>query len=150
LTSRTAEAVWRLQIDNEEATRAIAGELAHVVQADDLVTLSGELGAGKTTLARALIGALTGDPDPEVPSPTFTLMQLYQGEKFPIVHADLYRLADPEELAQLGWEEASEGALVLVEWADRAGDQLPADRLDVALALDVARGDEARIATLTG
>ncbi len=78
------------------------------------MTLSGELGAGKTAFARALIRSLTGDADIEVPSPTFTLMQIYDGLDFPIVHADLYRIRHPDELEELGWDEAAEGALVLL------------------------------------
>lgn len=149
-SSAGSRVVWRLEIDNETGTGDLARELVHALRADDLVTLSGDLGSGKTTFARAMIRELTGDPGLEVPSPTFTLMQIYQARGFPVVHADLYRLKGPDELAQLGWDEAAEGALVLVEWADRAGDQLPPDRLDVALALDMARGPEARVATLTG
>ena len=77
-------------------------------------------------------------------------MQIYQTPLCPVVHADLYRLKSEDELAQLGWDEAAEGALVMVEWADRAGDQLPGDRLDVALGLDLARGPGARAVTLGG
>jgi aminoglycoside/choline kinase family phosphotransferase len=84
-----------------------------------------------------------------VPSPTFTLMQLYDTPALPIVHADLYRIADPSELSELGWEEASQGALLLVEWPDRAGALLPSDRLDIALHLG-PRGEEDRRVTLTG
>jgi len=143
-------ASWRLDIEDEAGTQALAGEIASLVGPNDLVTLSGDLGAGKTTLARALIRRVCGDPDLEVPSPTFTLMQIYDGRDFPIVHADLYRVQSAEELAELGWEEAAEGALVLVEWADRMGDALSGDRLDVALALNGARGDSWREVTLTG
>lgn len=142
--------VWRLDVADEAALDALAGVIASVVGAGDLVTLSGDLGAGKTTLARALIRRLCGDPELEAPSPTFTLMQVYDGERFPIVHADLYRVASPDELAELGWDEASEGALVLVEWADRMGEALVADRLDVALAIDARRGESYRAVTLTG
>ena len=149
-SSGESQVVWRLEIGDETATGDLARELVHALRADDLITLSGDLGSGKTTFARAMIRDLTEDPELEVPSPTFTLMQIYQAPRFPVVHADLYRLKGPEELAQLGWDEAAEGALVLVEWADRAGDQLPPDRLDVALELDLARGPDARVVTLTG
>lgn len=141
---------WRVDLGDEAATRSLAAELTHILLPGDLVTLSGDLGSGKTTFARAMIETLTGDRDIEVPSPTFTLMQIYQSALCPIVHADLYRLKGPDELAQLGWDEAAEGALVLVEWADRAGDQLPADRLDVALRLDMPNGPQARAAVLSG
>lgn len=144
------ETSWRVDLVNEAATIEFAHRLAALVGADDLLTLSGELGAGKTTFARALIRRLVGADDLEVPSPTFTLMQVYAGPAFPIVHADLYRVTRAAELAELGWEEAADGALVLVEWAERAQSALAADRLDVALRLDPAHGDEARIAILTG
>ncbi len=144
------KAVWRLGFKDEGETQRLALELSHLLRADDLVTLSGNLGAGKTTFARALIRALTGDSDVEVPSPTYTLMQVYQAPHYPIIHADLFRLNDPRDLAQLGWDEASAGALVIVEWAERAGDQLPPDRLDVFFALDVSNGEEARRVEIAG
>ena len=97
-----------------------------------------------------MIRRLTGDPDLEAPSPTFTLMQVYDSEAFPIVHADLYRVKDPSELAELGWDEAAEGALVLVEWAERAGSALSADRLDIALFADSRRGPDFRRAEIVG
>ena len=77
-------------------------------------------------------------------------MQVYEGGPYPVVHADLYRIAAPEELIELGWDEALEGGLALVEWSDRMGPRLPADRLDVALRINPARGDSYREATLTG
>lgn len=143
-------AQWEIELPDETATAALASRISGLVKAGDLVTLSGDLGAGKTTLARALIRHLAGDPELEVPSPTFTLMQIYQGDGFPVVHADLYRIKSPDELAELGWDEAAEGALVLVEWADRAGDELPEDRLDIALHMDGSRGEAYREAVLTG
>ncbi len=145
-----SEPVWRVDLPDEAATRALAQEVADMVRAGDLVTLSGDLGAGKTTFARALIRSLTGDPDLEAPSPTFTLMQVYDTEAFPIVHADLYRVKDPSELAELGWDEAAEGALVIVEWAERAGSALSDDRLDVALYTDAKRGPDFRRAEIVG
>ncbi|MFN3890985.1 MAG: tRNA (adenosine(37)-N6)-threonylcarbamoyltransferase complex ATPase subunit type 1 TsaE [Beijerinckiaceae bacterium] len=145
-----AAATWRLEIADESGLDALAVEMAGLVKAGDLVTLTGELGAGKTALARALIRRLCDDPDLETPSPTFTLMQVYEGAHFPIVHADLYRVQSPDELAELGWDEASDGALVLVEWADRMGGALAPHRLDVTLKLDPKRGETWREATLTG
>ncbi|MDE2364217.1 MAG: tRNA (adenosine(37)-N6)-threonylcarbamoyltransferase complex ATPase subunit type 1 TsaE, partial [Hyphomicrobiales bacterium] len=81
--------VWRLEAANEAETQDLARRVATFVGAGDLVTLSGDLGAGKTAFARALIREVTHTPDLEVPSPTFTLMQVYDGDDFPIVHADL-------------------------------------------------------------
>ena len=147
---KPASASWSIDLADEQAMEAFAHELASLVQADDIVTLSGDLGAGKTTFARALIRKLVGDPTLEVPSPTFTLMQVYPAPAFEVVHADLYRIEKPEELAELGWEEAAEGALVLVEWPERAGDQLAPDRLDIAFHLDLQKDASYRRAVLTG
>ncbi len=138
---------WRISLADERATQALANELAGILSAGDLLTLSGDLGAGKTTFARSLIRALTGNPNEETPSPTFTLMQEYQGERFPIVHADLFRLSGGEDLAELGWEEAAEQALVIVEWPERAGGALTHERIDIRF--DIA-STGARIATISG
>jgi tRNA threonylcarbamoyl adenosine modification protein YjeE len=143
-------ATWTVPLPDEAATQALAAELGACVGAGDLVTLTGELGAGKTAFARHMIRSLVGDAALEVPSPTFTLIQAYEGPRFPIVHADLYRISGTDELAELGWEEAAEGSLVLVEWPERAGFLLGSERLDVKLALDPAAAPGGRIATVTG
>ncbi len=140
---------WWLDLPDERATAALAHHVAELVSAGDLITLSGDLGAGKTSFARALIRHLCHDEDLEVPSPTFTLLQIYIGPSFPIVHADLYRIKSPDELLELGWDEASDGALVITEWPDRAG-ILPDDRLDIAFFIDPAQGDRWRRVRLTG
>jgi N-acetylmuramate 1-kinase len=140
---------WAMDLPDEASTIAAAQRLAGELRAGDLVTLGGPLGAGKTTFARALIRTLLSDPLAEVPSPTYTLLQTYEGPRFNIVHADLYRIADPAELAELGWEEAAENALVLVEWAERAGDILATDRLNVELATTGPTGAGRRL-TLVG
>lgn len=97
--------------------RAIAGKL----RAGDVVALSGGLGAGKTTLARAIIAALGYSG--EVPSPTFTIIETYDAPPLvlPVVHADFYRLDDPSEVAELGLDEYREGAALIAEWPDQAG-----------------------------
>ena len=110
---------------NEQATCRFITDIAAALEPGDLVTLSGDLGAGKTTFARALIRYLAGDETIEVPSPTFTLMQTYDLPRFPVVHADLYRLSGTGELAELGFDDLPEDAVVLLEWPDRAG-RLPA------------------------
>jgi len=142
--------VWRIDLPNEEASVVLAARLAEWLKPGDLVTLSGGLGVGKTMFARALIRRLTGDPDLEAPSPTFTLMQVYEGPSCPIVHADFYRIKHADELVNLGWEEAIEDAIVLVEWPQRALEALGANRLDVAFELAPDLGAEARRVTLTG
>src|SRR5271165_7645777 len=101
---------------NEEATLRFMADIAAALEPGDLVTLSGDLGAGKTTFARALIRHLAGDESIEVPSPTFTLVQTYELPRFTVVHADLYRLSGPAELAELGFDELPDEAVVLMEW----------------------------------
>ena len=137
--AREAEAasapVWELPLPDETATQALAEFIARALKAGDLVTLGGDLGVGKTTFARALVRARAGDPELEAPSPTFTLLQTYDLPRGPIVHADLYRLSGPDELEELGWDEAGDDAIVLVEWPDRLGPVLPPDRLEIALEL---------------
>ncbi len=138
---------WQDFLPDDEATNRLAQKLAAEFKPGDLVTLTGDLGAGKTTFARALIRALTRNPVLEVPSPTYTLLQTYDGDGFRIVHADLYRVADVSELVELGWEDAAENAIVLCEWAEKAGEALAADRLDVALS--IPPGGQGRTVTLT-
>src|SRR5471032_1636302 len=141
---------FTVALADEQATRRLMVDIAAALEPGDLLTLSGDLGAGKTTFARAMIRHLAGDPTVEVPSPTFTLMQAYELPRFPLVHADLYRLSGPGELAELGFEDASEDAVTLLEWPDRAGDQLPPNRLDVALTLSPQHGETFRHARITG
>ena len=135
---------------NEQATRRLAVDVASILKAGDLVTLSGDLGAGKTAFARALIRHLAGDEALDVPSPTFTLVQTYALPRFTVVHADLYRVTHTGELAELGVDEAAENAVVLLEWPDRAEDVLPADRLAIAFTLAPHLGVNQRNAELTG
>lgn len=149
-TNAQEPATWWLDLPDEKATAALAHHIAEFIGAGDLVTLSGDLGAGKTAFARALIRHLCDDEDLDVPSPSFTLMQVYVGPKYQIVHADLYRIASPEELVELGWDEASEGSLVLLEWPERAADVLDADRLDIAFYVDAAQGEGWRRVKLSG
>lgn len=137
--------IWTRPLDDEAATVKLARDLAMLVKAGDLVTLSGDLGAGKTTFARALIRHLADDAALEVPSPTFTLLQLYETARGRVVHADLYRIADPAEMAEIGWDEAADGALVLLEWPERAGDILPPDRLDIAFQVDPVQGPDGQV-----
>jgi tRNA threonylcarbamoyladenosine biosynthesis protein TsaE len=112
----------------------------------DALLLSGELGAGKSTLARGLVRALTR-PDEEVPSPTFTLVQAYDGPGFQVFHFDLYRLSGPQEVFELGFDEAVDEGAVVVEWPQRLGARLPPDRLDIELRR-IGAGDEGRRARL--
>ena len=137
-----------LDLPGEAATAALAARLAALLLPGDIVLLSGDLGTGKSFLARALIRAAAGDPDLEVPSPTFTLVQAYALPTGALWHFDLYRLASPDEVLELGWDEARAG-ICLVEWPDRLGPLAPADRLKIELA-QAGAGPDARTAVLTG
>ncbi len=143
-------ASFTVTLANEQATQRLAMDVAAALEPGDLVTLSGDLGAGKTTFARALIRYLAGDDTIEVPSPTFTLLQTYDLPRFPLVHADLYRLSGAAELAELGFDDLPAGAVVLMEWPDRAAGFLPPDRLDIAFTLSPELGIEARNARCIG
>ncbi len=123
---------------DEAATGRLGEAIARVLELGDVVCLSGPLGAGKSTLARALIRALT-TPDEEAPSPTFTLVQFYEGPRLKVAHFDLYRLTDPNEAYELGLDEALDEGAALIEWPQRLEGRLPPDRLDIEIAL----GDEA-------
>ena len=138
-----------LELEDEAATISFAQWLAGYIEPGEFITLTGDLGAGKTTLARAFLRALAGDPELEVPSPTFTLIQTYDGPGYPIVHADFYRLRGADELHQLGWEETIAGAVTLLEWPEKVQAALPDGRLEIALRFDARRGDGFRSAELT-
>lgn len=124
-----------LDLTSAGATEALGAAIGRVLVLGDLICLWGGLGAGKTTLARGLIRALT-TPDEEVPSPTFTLVQAYQAPGLALAHFDLYRLDRPQEVEELGLDEAIDEGAAIVEWPERLGDRLPADRLDVVLSID--------------
>src|ERR1043165_9783204 len=119
-------------LKDTEATAALGAELALMARAGSIICLHGELGAGKTTLARSLIQALAGE-EIEVPSPTFTLVQTYETTRVPVAHVDLYRLGAPEELSELGLDELLSTHQLIVEWPERLGRDWVADRLVVNL-----------------
>lgn len=108
----------RLLLADEAATAALGARLAKRLAPGDVVLLQGGLGAGKTVLARALVRTLMSDPELEVPSPSFALVQPYEGNGRLVLHADLYRIADPREVDELGLFDRPE-AIVLVEWPER-------------------------------
>jgi tRNA threonylcarbamoyladenosine biosynthesis protein TsaE len=133
-----------VELSGLEATAALGRFLAARAGAGDVVLLKGPLGVGKTTLARAIIGAFL--PGQEVPSPSFTLVQSYEANGLEIVHFDLYRLESETDIFELGWEDVVGRALVIVEWPELLGAALPADRLEVTLAH--GKGDAERQARL--
>jgi tRNA threonylcarbamoyl adenosine modification protein YjeE len=150
LLTTSGTSSFSVALPDEHATRRLMIDIANALQPGDLVTLSGDLGAGKTTFARMLIRYLAGDEAIEVPSPTFTLLQTYDLPQFPVVHVDLYRISGSAELSELGFDDLPEGAVVLVEWPDRAAGFLPPDRLDIALTLAPKLKLEFRHARVTG
>lgn len=121
-----------LMLADEAATRQAGNDIAAALKKGDVVALHGDLGAGKTTLARAIVRSLAGDGDLEVPSPTFTLVQAYPG-RLPVAHFDLYRIGDADEMLELGLDEALADGAALVEWPDRAGIYLPETTIHVKL-----------------
>jgi tRNA threonylcarbamoyladenosine biosynthesis protein TsaE len=127
-----------------EATEALGGALAPLLRVRDVIALHGDLGAGKTTLARGLIRALMGEPQLAVPSPTFTLVEIYDTPRGALWHFDLYRLNNPDEAWELGIEQAFAEAISLIEWPERLGALLPAARLDLELTLS-GTGRRARL-----
>ena len=120
------------QVDQPGIER-LAGLVAFKLRAGDTVALSGDLGSGKTTFARALIRASLGDAGAEVPSPTFSLVQTYASPRFEIAHLDLYRIAHDDEILELDLEEAQAGGVLVVEWAERVPSLLGVNRLDIHL-----------------
>ncbi len=127
-------------LESETATAALAERLAPRLQPGDTILLAGPIGAGKTHFARALIKKrlAAADRDEDVPSPTFTLVQTYDDGETEIWHADLYRVSGPDEILELGLDDAFRSAIVLVEWPDRLGREAPRD----ALRIDIAHGTD--------
>jgi hypothetical protein len=146
----TAPATFSVALGNETATSHLMEDLALLIGAGDVITLSGDLGAGKTAAARAMIRYLAGDDGLEVPSPTFTLAQGYELPSFPLVHADLYRVEHPGELEEIGLSPLPDGVVALIEWPERAPDVWPDDRIDITFSHRPALGSSARAAEITG
>jgi len=133
-----------LALADDAATARLGEAVAARLRTREAVCLTGPLGAGKSTLARALVRALT-TPTEDVPSPTFTLVQFYEAAAFPLAHFDLYRLSSPDEAYEIGLDEALEQGAAVIEWPQRLEGDLPPDRLDIDIAID---GD-ARTAVIT-
>ncbi len=131
---------------DDQATTRLGAAVGRVLARGEAVCLSGPLGAGKSTLARGMIRALTS-PTEEAPSPTFTLVQTYEGEGLELAHFDLYRLAGAEEVEELGLDEALDAGAAVIEWPERLQGRLPPDRLDITISLE-AQG-ASRLARLT-
>lgn len=134
MTDQAAPALRRA-LPDAEATDAAGRALAAVLAPGDAVLLAGDLGAGKSALARAAIAALLAEDgrEEDIPSPSFTLVQVYDAARGEIWHADLHRLGGPDGVAELGLEDAFEAAICFVEWPDRLGPATPRRRLELAL-----------------
>lgn len=133
-----------MNLADEAATGRLGQAVAAQLRSGEAVCLTGPLGAGKSTLARALVRALT-TPDEEVPSPTFTLVQFYEGPRLAVAHFDLYRLSDPDEAYEIGLDEALDAGAAVIEWPERLEGRLPPDRLDIEIALAEDGGRTARL-----
>jgi len=133
-------------LPDETATGRLARRLSACARPGDVIALYGDLGAGKTSFARAFVRAFHGRDDEDVPSPTFTLVQTYPGGRGELWHVDAYRLKHPDEILELGLDDALPDGILLIEWPERLGPHLPARRLD--LRLTPGAGDMARRAVL--
>lgn len=143
-------AIFEAVLPDEAATGRLMADLGLLIGAGDVVALSGELGSGKTTAARALIRFMASDAELEVPSPTFTIVQTYDLPSLTILHADFYRLEASREIEELGLLPWPEDALIVIEWPDRAGGLLPEDRIDVTLRHIPALGADGRAVMIAG
>jgi tRNA threonylcarbamoyladenosine biosynthesis protein TsaE len=133
---------------SEEETAAIGRAMASTVSAGDVLLLSGDLGAGKTTFVRGLAEGL-GIPRDEVSSPTFTLIQEYRGGRLTLFHVDLYRIDDPREFDELGLDEIAEGGVLTIEWAEKLPARADTEALEgsryVSVKITHGQGDQRQI-----
>lgn len=136
-----------INLNSLEDTKDFAKKLAPMLKPGDVLTFSGDLGSGKTTLIRDLIQYFLG-PETDVTSPSFNLVHLYDTKNFPIWHIDLYRLEHEEELVELGLDEAFDQAICFIEWPERAPDYLPKERL--LIEIFYGKEEEQRRIALTG
>lgn len=133
-----------ISLEGEKDTIRLGEDLALALKAGDCLALIGDLGAGKSTLARAFIRAMADEPDLEVPSPTFTIIQTYSA-RIPVAHLDLYRLSDVSELDELGIDEMLEDGICLIEWPDIAAEVLPPEQ---TITLTLTNSGEGRLAVI--
>jgi tRNA threonylcarbamoyladenosine biosynthesis protein TsaE len=127
------EAPRQIRLIDEAATTRLGIAMAALLRVGDTILLQGQIGAGKSTFARAVIRARLHRPE-DVPSPTFTLVQTYEAPDGDIWHCDLYRLTHPDEVLELGLDDAFTSAICLIEWPDRLGADLPKDALTLTFS----------------
>jgi tRNA threonylcarbamoyladenosine biosynthesis protein TsaE len=121
-----------IELSDEVAMCKLGGNIASVAEIGDVICLSGPLGAGKTVFARAFVRALTNS-DENVPSPTFTLMQYYDGGPIPIFHYDLYRVESEADIQELGFDDAVANGVLLIEWPERVSSEIFTNRLGIQI-----------------
>ncbi len=137
--------LFEFSLPDEDATNALAAQIAPYLSVGDTLLLEGDIGAGKSAFARALIRARLGRME-DVPSPTFTLVQTYEDDAGDLWHCDLYRLTHPDDALELGLDEAFETAICLIEWPDRLGDAAP----EAALTLAFEAQEDQHHVTISG
>ena len=118
---------------SESDTESLAEKIGKNLKIGDVICLQGDLGMGKSVFARALIRSLAEDNSLEVPSPTFTLLQTYETASGPVWHFDLYRIEEPEEIYELGWEDGLKEAINIIEWPERLGDLKPNRTISIGI-----------------
>lgn len=136
---------YSVDIANEDEMEIFARNFCNALTHPAVICLNGSLGAGKTVFSRSIIRALCGDDSLSVPSPTFTLVQVYESSHGDIYHYDWYRLEEPEEIYELGWEEALSAPLVLVEWSEKAEKFLPEKRIAINILIDPTDAEKRHI-----
>jgi tRNA threonylcarbamoyl adenosine modification protein YjeE len=146
----TGVATYWVRLADETATARLMADLALLIGPGAVIALSGDLGAGKTAAARAMIRYLADDDSLEVPSPTFTLAQTYELPSFPVLHADLYRISNASELEEIGLSPLPEGTVALIEWPERAINSLPMDRIEIVFGHCSGFDTTARSAEISG
>lgn len=136
-------------LNSEAATLALGARIAGVLRVGDCIALRGDLGAGKTTLARGILGAL--GLESEAPSPTFAIVQPYDPPetRIPVWHVDLYRVQNPAELAELGFDDMRREVAMLVEWPERMGEALWDDALQLEIGIEPQSGGQPAARRLT-
>ncbi len=142
--------IWQGRIMDEDSMVKLATALSPCLRQGDILLLNGDLGAGKTAFSRALIRQMCKDLAMDVPSPTFTLVQLYDIDAKTLWHFDLYRLGDPEDVFELGWEDAVDDGIVLVEWPQRLDTLCPDDALEISISWPVELGETVRDIAFSG
>jgi len=147
--SENRDVFLRISVDSEAETADVARALSARLAVGDVVLLNGTLGAGKTAFSRALIRAVMDDPALIVASPTFTFSQIYEGAGMLVTHFDLYRMGEPEEVFDLGWDDALTDGVTLVEWPDKLGALAPDGALSITIDL-VEHSPNARTLSISG